>query len=151
MTVQHWALLGLAGSTALIAGAFLFQALGYAPCQLCYWQRYPHFVAVGFGILAFATGQRIYVLLAGLATATTGGLGVYHWGVEQKYWAGPSSCSGGRDLGGLAGTDLLATDVLDKVVMCDQVSWAFLGLSMPGWNAVLSFALMGLWIVAYRR
>ena len=86
-----------------------------------------------------------------LAVLVTAGIGVFHSGVERGWWPGPTSCSGGSDLGGLSGTDLLATDVMDKVVMCDEVAWAFAGLSMASWNAVFSLALAALWLLAARR
>lgn len=142
------------GSAGLLVGAYLFQALGYAPCKLCYWQRYPHGVAAGLAVLVLILAPRFWPILAALgalAAATTAGIGVYHVGVEQKWWAGPSSCSGGGDLSGLSGAELLSTDVLDKVVMCDEVSWALLGISMPGWNAIFSALLVGLWVLAALR
>ena len=140
------------GSAALLAGAFVFQALGYAPCKMCYWQRYPHAVAAGIGLLFLALRWRLLPWLGALAAAVTGAIGAYHSGVEQRWWPGPSSCSGGGSgLSGLSGDALLSTDVLDRVVMCDEISWQFVGLSMPTWNAVLSFALVAVWIVAARQ
>ena len=148
---KHYTMIAAAGSLALLMVAFVFQALGYAPCTLCYWQRWPHAVAVGVGLAAFALGLRPLLWLGAISTFTTGAIGVFHVGVEQKWWVGPSSCTGGgAGLSGLSGNDLLSTDVLDKVVMCDEVAWAFLGLSMPGWNAVLSFGLMLVWGAALR-
>lgn len=145
-------LLAAAGSLALIAGAYLFQALGYAPCKMCYWQRWPHFAAVAIGAFALWRAHWLWAYLGALAAAVTGGIGVYHSGVEQKWWAGPSSCSGGGSgLGGQSGTALLSTDVLDKVVMCDEISWQFLALSMPSWNALISLSLMVVWIIAAGR
>ena len=62
------------------------------------------------------------------------------------------SCTGdGAGLSGLSGQDLLATNTLEKLVMCDEISWAFAGLSMPGWNAVFSALLCATWIIALRR
>ncbi|MGB1236137.1 MAG: disulfide bond formation protein B [Planktomarina sp.] len=143
-----WVLAAAAGSTLLVAGAFLFQALGYAPCKMCYWQRYPHWIAIIAGLCALGLGGRLFMVIGALATATTGAIGVFHSGVEQKWWDGPSSCSGGSALTGLSGGDLLSTDTIDKVVMCDEISWMFIGLSMPTWNAILSFVILGIWIKA---
>ena len=151
MTRRNLILLAALGSAALLAGAFLFQALGYAPCKMCYWQRWPHGAAIGAGVLALATGWALWIVAGALSAATTAVIGVFHAGVELKLWAGPSSCSGGANLGGLSGADLLSTEVNDKVVMCDEVSWAFAGISMAGWNAILSFILVGIWIAALRR
>ena len=140
-----------AGSAALLLGAYAFQALGYAPCKMCLWQRWPHFVAVGIGLLALMIGWRALAWFGAAAAATTGGIGVFHTGVERGWWEGPTSCTGsGTGLGGLTGGDLLSTDA-PPLVMCDQVSWAFAGLSMASWNAVLSFALVAVWMVAALR
>lgn len=151
MTRRNLILLAALGSAALLGGAFLFQALGYAPCKMCYWQRWPHGAAIGAGALALLTGWALWIVAGALSALTTGAIGIYHAGVELKLWAGPSSCSGGANLGGLSGADLLSTEVNDKVVMCDEVSWAFAGISMAGWNAILSFVLAGIWIAALRR
>jgi protein dithiol:quinone oxidoreductase len=151
LTRRNLILLATFGSAALLAGAFVFQAIGYAPCKMCYWQRWPHGVAIGAGALALLTGWALLIVAGALAALTTAAVGVFHAGVELKYWPGPSSCSGGADLGGLSGNDLLNTEVNDKIVMCDEVSWAFAGISMAGWNAVFSFGLMVVWVLALRR
>ncbi|SEM86447.1 Disulfide bond formation protein DsbB [Palleronia pelagia] len=139
------------GSAALLGGAYMFQALGYAPCQMCLWQRWPHMVAIALGVLALFFARLPVAIAGALAALTTAVIGVYHTGVERDWWEGPSSCSGGGDITGLTGADLLSTDVLDKVVMCDEVSWALFGLSMPSWNALFSFLLAAIWILAARQ
>lgn len=144
-------ILAAAGSAALLLGAFTFQALGYAPCKLCLWQRWPHGVAILAGVVAIFYARAITAVVGALATLTTAGFGIYHTGVERGWWEGPSSCSGGGDLSGLSGADMLSTDTLDKVVMCDEVAWAFAGLSMASWNAVASFALACIWAAALVR
>lgn len=151
LTSRHLIILATLGSIALLAGAFVFQSLGYAPCKLCFWQRYPHVIAIIAGAIALFAIPRIGILIGGCAAAVTAGIGLYHAGVEQKWWAGPSSCSGGADLQGLSGNALLSTDTLDKVVMCDEVSWALFGLSMPAWNALLSACLVAIWLAAWMR
>jgi len=115
------------GSAALLAGAFMFQAMGYAPCKMCYWQRWPHGAAIAAGALALLTGGALWMLAGALSALVTGALG------------------------GLSGADLLSTEVNDKVVMCDEVSWALAGISMAGWNAILSFGLVVVWLLALRR
>ncbi|SHI42845.1 Disulfide bond formation protein DsbB [Palleronia salina] len=139
------------GSAALLGGAYIFQALGYAPCQMCLWQRWPHMVAIALGVSALFLARLPVAIAGALAALTTALIGVYHTGVERDWWEGPSSCSGGGDITGLTGADLLSTDVLDKVVMCDEVSWALFGLSMPSWNALFSFLLAAIWILAARQ
>ncbi len=153
MTHRQWIFAATAASAALLAGAFVFQALGYAPCKLCFWQRYPHGAAVVVGILALLVPRlsRGLVWIGAVSALTTAVVGFYHSGVEQKWWPGPSSCSGGGSgLSGLDGASLLSTDIIDKVVMCDEISWTFAGLSMPTWNGILSLAIVGLWICAIR-
>ena len=153
MTRKQLMLLAALGSFALLAGAFVFQALGYAPCKMCIWQRWPHGVAIGAGVLVAAFGPFALLGLVGAAGAfVTGAIGVYHTGVERDWWEGPTSCSGsGNGLANMSGSDLLSLDTPVNVVMCDEVAWAFAGLSMASWNAVFSFALAGLWIVALKR
>ncbi len=150
MTAQRIALAAAAGSAFLLAGAFLFQQLGYAPCKMCLWQRWPHAIAIMCGIAILLIPARILMALGAVATAVTAGLGIFHVGVEQKWWDGPSDCTG-SGLGSLSGADLLSTDTLDKIVMCDEIAWSLMGISMPGWNAIFSLILCAMWIAAFRR
>ncbi|MEJ8560608.1 disulfide bond formation protein B [Yoonia sp. GPGPB17] len=150
MTRNLMITLSAGGSAALLAGAYLFQALGYPPCAMCLWQRWPHIAAILIGVVAFRLpGQIMLPALGAIAAATTAGIGVFHTGVERGFWEGPSSCTGGGSLDGLSGADLLAVTG-PRVVMCDQVSWELFTLSMPSWNALLSFGLMIGWILAAR-
>ena len=137
-------------SVLLLGGAYVFQYFGYAPCTMCYWQRWPHMAAIAIGVLALILPARVLGYLGALAALTTAGIGVYHTGVERGWWEGPSSCTGTADLGGLSGGDLLSVEG-PKLIMCDQVSWEFLTLSMASWNAVFSLIAVWLWLVAARR
>ncbi|WP_299876025.1 disulfide bond formation protein B [uncultured Sulfitobacter sp.] len=152
MTQRTLILLATLGSAALLLGAFGFQHIGgLLPCKMCLWQRWPHAAAVIIGVAALALRQASLAWLGALAAATTGAIGVYHAGVEWRFWPGPSSCSGGGlDMGGMTGGDLLSTEGPVAMVMCDEVVWSMLGLSMAGWNAAISFALAALWIAAAR-
>lgn len=137
------------GSFALLAGAFVFQSLGYAPCKMCLWQRWPHAIAIVIGVFAVAV-SRHQATLAGLGAVTvlvTAGIGVYHTGVERDFWEGPTSCTGS---GSLDGIDLLSTDIA-PVVMCDDVVWSLFGLSMASYNALISIVLVAIWVMAARR
>ena len=136
-------------SVALLGGAYVFEYFGYPPCTMCYWQRWPHMAAIAIGVLALIIPARILGYLGALAALTTAAIGVFHSGVERKYWPGPSSCTGGG-LDASSGADLLSIDG-PVLVMCDQVSWEMLGLSMASWNAVFSLIAVWLWIVAARR
>lgn len=149
MTRNSLVLLAAGGSFALLGGAFLFQLFGYPPCAMCLWQRWPHAAAIVIGALVLGLGLegRIWPMLGAFAAAITGGIGVYHTGVERGLWEGPSSCTGS---GLSAGDDLLSLDNV-SVVMCDEVVWDLLGLSMASYNAVFSFTVMVLWILAARR
>jgi disulfide bond formation protein DsbB len=150
MSRKFLIMIAAGGSVALLAGAFLFQSLGYLPCKMCLWQRWPHVAAVVIGVLAFFVPLPALVWLGALAAAATAGIGYYHSGVEQGWWEGPASCTqAGNGLGGLTGGDLLSMDG-PALILCDQISWAFLGLSMPTWNAILSTLLVGVWIAAAR-
>jgi disulfide bond formation protein DsbB len=138
------------GSLAMLLGAYYWQSKGYPPCPMCWWQRYPHFVAVGIGVLALLLRGPVFPILGALAALTTAGIGLLHTGVERGWWVLQTACTtatGG--LGGMSGADLLSVDG-DRAVMCDQVSWDYLGLSMASWNAVLSAGLALIWILAFR-
>jgi disulfide bond formation protein DsbB len=149
MTRNLMIALSAGGSAALMAGAYIFQALGYPPCAMCLWQRWPHVAAIVIGLIALRVSGRFFPALGAIAAATTAGIGIFHTGVERDYWEGPSSCTGGGGLDGLSGADLL-TITGPRVIMCDQVSWELFSLSMPSWNAVFSLCLMVGWIMAYR-
>ncbi|MEE9389454.1 MAG: disulfide bond formation protein B [Paracoccaceae bacterium] len=136
------------GSAALLLGAWGFQALGYAPCKMCLWQRWPHAAAFVIGMLALFTLWRPLLLLGAMAALTTGAIGIYHTGVEKKWWQGPDTCTSG-DISNLS-TDQLMDQILGApLVQCDVVAWQFATLSMASWNAVLSFVLVGIWLAAW--
>lgn len=149
--------LAAAGSAALLLGALAFQFIGgLAPCHLCILQRWPHLAAVVAGVFGLSTGSRLWGRIwswAGAAgAATSSAIGVYHAGVELKFWQGPTSCTGsGNALTGLSGADLLSTSAPSGVVMCDQIAWSMLGISMAGWNAILSAMLALIWLASALR
>jgi disulfide bond formation protein DsbB len=124
---------------------------GYLPCHLCLQERYAYYFAVPASVIAFFTARaesfsltRILLAAIALAFVLNAGLGIYHSGVEWKWWAGPTECSGGSVLSfGPEGVDIENA----KVVACDQAAWRFLGLSFAGWNAVVSGLLAA--IAAY--
>jgi disulfide bond formation protein DsbB len=151
MTRNTLILVAAGGSAALLAGAFVFQWLGYMPCRMCLWQRWPHAAAIVIGAFALFTRGPLFPALGALAAGTTGAIGIYHTGVERDWWEGPASCTGNGGLNGLSGADLLSVDAGPALVMCDQVSWALAGLSMASWNALASFALAAIWVLAARR
>ncbi|MCC5972074.1 MAG: disulfide bond formation protein B [Pararhodobacter sp.] len=148
----NWAFLAALGSAALLLGALFFQyVLGMAPCALCYWQRWPHLAAVGLGAVLLVVPSPVLAVLGAGAAATSGGIGIYHTGVERGWFDGPSACSGNIDFSNLTAGELLDRVMAAPVVRCDEVPWEMLGLSMASWNAVLSFVLAGMWLMALRQ
>lgn len=149
-------LLAAGGSFALLAGAFAFQYLGgLAPCQLCLWQRWPHAAAIVIGLLALlvtrGTPGRLLPLLGALAALASAAIGAFHVGVEEKWWEGLASCTAGS-ISGLSTADLLDPSVdVGAVVRCDEIAWQMFGISMAGWNVILSALLALVWVSAYRR
>jgi disulfide bond formation protein DsbB len=140
--------IALVGS-ATILGAWFFQfGLGLRPCPLCLEQRYAYYFAIPLAVLVLlgeTVGSQRKVLLAALFIIALGmlwnaGLAGYHAGVEWKWWAGPQDCSGPLDSLGSA-NDLLGSLEKVNVVRCDEAAWRFLGLSLAGYNVLISFAL----------
>lgn len=144
-------LLAAGGSLALLLGAFAFQYLGgLPPCAMCLWQRWPHAAAGVIGALALALPGPILPLLGAAAAATSGAIGLYHAGVERRWWDGPDTCTAGP-VAGLTPEELLERILAAPIVRCDEVAWDMFGLSMASWNAILSLVLVALWLAAARR
>lgn len=143
-------------ATATIAGAWIFQAFGYAPCELCLTERLPYYAGIAMSILAILLAQRphgaalrtcfISLLLVFAAGAA---LGAYHAGVEWHFWAGPADCTGSFQKAASM-QDFLKQLHSVKVVRCDEVALRVLGLSLAGWNAIISVVLAGLAIAGLR-
>lgn len=152
MTLSPRLLILLAGlgSVALLGGAFAFQYIGgLAPCTLCLWQRWPHAAAILIMILALLWKPTRWVALLGaLAALATAGIGVFHVGVEQGWWEGLTSCTGGT-ISNIDVADLLNPNAdVAAPVRCDAIAWSMFSISMAGWNALISLGLAGLWILA---
>lgn len=151
-SLQQARWLALLVPSALLAGAYGSQYWGgLHPCEMCYWQRWPHFAAIALALLSFAMRGapdrgRSFVWLAALAILISGAIGFYHAGVEMGIFEGLTTCS--ADLAGGSGADIIADILARPLVRCDEVQFSFLGISMAGWNAVLSigFALLVLWL-----
>jgi disulfide bond formation protein DsbB len=127
---------------ALLGGALGSQYLGgLYPCEMCYWQRWPHGAAILLAALAFTAPaqsqrSRTLTLLAALAIAISGAIGVYHAGVEAKIFEGFTTCTAIAH--GNTTAELLKAITHAPLIRCDQVQFRFLGISMAGWNAILS-------------
>jgi disulfide bond formation protein DsbB len=147
-------------SAAALASVFVFQyGFGLMPCVLCVWQRAPHAIAIliaGIGIGQARTIDPLlhpfrpvpwqtFTILAALLCIDhliNAGLAGFHIGVEQHWWAGTDACTGGAPTG--LTTEQLRAQLLDtKPARCDEVAWSFLGISLAGFNFLLSLALAG--------
>jgi disulfide bond formation protein DsbB len=128
----------------LLLGAVGSQYIGgLYPCEMCWWQRYAHMVAFALALVAFsapstAPRARTFTLLAALAIAVSGAIGVYHAGVEAKIFEGFTQCTALAKGGSTA--DLLKQITHAPLIRCDEVQFRFLGVSMAGWNAILSLS-----------
>jgi len=145
-TASLFVALGAAGA---LAAAYYFQyVLGYQPCALCLWQRWPYYLGIPLAVLGALTGRREFLLLATLLFAGNALLGLYHAGIEWKFWPGPASCSSGVVT---SSGDLLSDLKHTRIVPCDQASWRLLGLSFAGWNMVICAGLAALAVLGLRR
>ena len=143
-------LLLTAFSISMILGAWVFQyVFGYPPCKLCYYQRYPHWAAAGFGLLALGISGTIFPYLAALSAAITGIIGVFHSGVERKLWEGPSTCTS-SSIDGLSADELFDQIMSAPMVRCDEIPWEMLGVTMANLNAIFSLGAAVLWIIVAR-
>jgi disulfide bond formation protein DsbB len=127
---------------ALLAGAYGSQYFGgLYPCEMCWWQRYAHFAALAFAIPAFffparSGMSRMLVVLAALGIAASGAIGVYHAGVEAKIFEGFTQCT--AEMKSTSTADLLKQITHAPLVRCDEVQFRFFGITLAGWNAILS-------------
>ena len=131
-------------SAGLLATVFVMQHFfGLEPCPLCVWQRYPHGVVILFGVLGAALGgmrARLLIAGAGLAFLVTAGIGAFQVGVEQHWWEGLATCTGGAGVpGSLA--DLQSQLGKPAGPRCDEVAWSLFGISLAGYNMLVSFAV----------
>jgi len=128
----------LLAPSLLLAGAYISQyGFGLSPCEMCWWQRYPHFAAVVLALAAFVLPPRPLLWLAALAIAASGAIGAFHAGVEYGWWKGVTACT--ADLFH-AGGDPLEAIWAAPVVRCDVAPWSLLGVSLAGWNFLFSIA-----------
>ena len=150
------ALMIAAASLAILAAVWIFQALGYEPCELCLSQRYAFYLSAPLAALtAFLAGRSAHGLartgfaLLALAFLANAALAAYHAGVEYHWWPGPNACTGGLT-GPVDVNDLMKALNSVKVVRCDEAQLRIAGLSLAGWNVVASAALAAYAGVAVR-
>lgn len=128
----------LAVALATIAGAWAFEWAGYLPCELCLQQRWAYYAAIALAALLLLSPpgvMRYGLWLLCLLWLGSMVFGIYHAGVEWKWWPGPATCGGAGSFGGGL------PDLSKPVIMCDQAALRILGLSLAGWNAVISLGL----------
>ena len=127
-------LLAVVVPAALLGGAYIAQyGFGLPPCEMCWWQRYPHFAALGIGALAFfLKPPQVWTALAGLAIITSGLIGGFHAGVEYGWWAGITGCSTLP-----SGIDVL-NPAAAPLIRCDVAPWTLWGISLAGFNFLIS-------------
>jgi disulfide bond formation protein DsbB len=148
----------LVAAVATVGTALVFEHVwGYRPCALCLQQRWPYYVGAPLALITLALAGRPGLARPGLALLAfvflvSAGLGVYHSGVEWGFWLGPADCGGGTPAAapGQVG-DFLRQLERTRVVSCTEAAWRFLGLSMAGWNALVSLGLAALAALAAAR
>ena len=121
-----------------------------APCKMCYWQRYPHVGAIIIAGIILITGIGVFAVLGLLSALITAGIGGFHAGVEREWWEGPQSCTS-TSIDNLSTEELLAQIMSAPMVRCDEIPWQMFGLSMAGWNMVVSICLAVLWTIAIKQ
>ena len=156
---KRWPFVALFVSAAMLAVAHAFQAFGFAPCHLCLKEREVYWVASGISAIAIAAeltryrapAPRIASLLLAVVFAYGTYLAAFHAGAEWKWWPAPVTCSSAGPVNMAQLKALLAGAKTLQGPACDQAPWVFLGLSMAGWNCLISAALVGLSLTAAAR
>lgn len=161
--IRWWTAFATLAALAMLGAAHAFERYGdLAPCPLCLRQREVYWAALAIALPAtlwalFSRASRgtprisaFLLLVVFGASAITAG---FHMGGEYGWWSLPASCAGitgGIDLDGLRA---LATGTAreSRIVACDAVTWTFAGLSMAGWNTLISIVLAVLSFMAAKR
>ena len=160
LSVIHWLILAFVLSAGLLGGALFFEhGLGYSPCQMCYWQRDAHKAVMIVSVLGLAWRlisksakyDRVLLLFVGVAFAVSFTIAFWHMGVEYKWWDGPKSCSAPTGPTAINPNDIMdALNGKAKLPQCNEAPWHLLGISMAGYNALISgvASLFGLRLAA---
>ncbi len=155
LTMQRAAALIACVAFATIAGAWIFEAFGYLPCELCLKQRIAYYVGVPLAAVTllsvqrFPSAARLLLWAAALLWLGSALFGVYHAGVEWGFWPGPTACTGAGTTAGSM-DDFMKQLQTTQVVQCDKVAIRIFGLSLAGWNAVISAGLSALAVIGAR-
>ncbi|HEY8566269.1 MAG TPA: disulfide bond formation protein B [Beijerinckiaceae bacterium] len=144
----------LAAAALTVGGALAFEHLGgLVPCKLCLLQRKPYYLALPLAVLALLLppARRGLLALLALVFVVSTSLGAHHAGVEWGFWPGPSDCGGGAGPAAGGVEDFLKQLDRTRVVSCTEAAWRFLGLSLSGWNGLISLGLAGFAALAASR
>ena len=142
----------LAAPLLLYGGALVSQyGFGLSPCEMCYWQRWPHQAAILLALLALLLrrndrAMRLFTLIAAVAIAISGAIGIFHAGVEYGFWEGVTTCATGG--GGPVSLDAIMNAPL---IRCDTAQWTLAGISLAGFNAIFSLGAAALVLTLLRR
>ena len=142
--------LALGVPALLLAGAYLSEyGFGLFPCEMCWWQRYPHFAAVLLALVStVAQPKRLWIALAALAILISGLIGAFHAGVEYGWWEGITACASNVAAGG----DPLEAIMNAPLVRCDVAPWTLAGISLAGFNAIISItSAVAIFVLAGKR
>ena len=162
---KTWPKVAFLLSAALLAGAYAFQYIGgLAPCQMCYWQRHAHKAVLAAALLAMLINltsaspilKRLSLIGIAISFIVSAYIAAWHMGVEYKWWAGPQTCLAGGDNGLEILNSKSLLDALSepiKAVPCDEAAWRMFGISMAGYNAIISAlaALLSLRVAFTRK
>ena len=158
LCLRNWPLVAALSSALMLAIAHAFETFGgLAPCTLCLRAREVYWVALAIGLVAVG-GQlvlkddrirRLASLLLAAVFLVGVGLAIYHAGAEWKFWPGPKTCATGA-IPQLTSLDAVLKGGQIKAPACDEAAWVFLGLSMAGWNALISLKLLVYSVLAAR-
>lgn len=146
-------ILALLIPSLLIAGALGSQYLGgLYPCEMCHWQRWPHYGAIALAALAFLPVGRpfrwVLIVGAALLIAASGAIGLFHAGVEYGWWQGLTACS---VLNAGSSGDILADILATPLIRCDEAQWTLFGISLAGYNAIFSLGGAALILISWLR
>ena len=142
----------------LLAGAWGSQLIGgLVPCEMCHWQRWPHYAAVVVAALAFAVPGRsskvMMIAVAAMLIAVSGLIGLFHAGVEYHWWEGVTACSTMVSGDGISTDEMLRRILAAPVIRCDAAQWTLAGISLAGFNAIFSLGGAGriAWLLGKSR
>lgn len=146
-------LIALLTPLGLLAGAYIGQyGFGLFPCEMCWWQRYAHFTALALALAAILLPPaRALTWLAALAIAVSAAIGAFHAGVEYGWWEGVTACTANP---AASGSDPLGAILDAPLVRCDVAPWTLWGVSLAGWNFLLSLAsavMIGVLLISGRK